>query len=113
MADGDNAADLVISNRDYADSQPAAQTTRWADTNTASGLRAGGESLAKSGQAMMASARADAAANANRPSSIPGYRKGGTVRKTGLAKVHRGELVIPKNKARKVKKLLKRKSGRG
>ncbi len=32
---------------------------------------------------------------------IPNYRKGGKVKKTGLALVHKGERVIPKEKSRK------------
>lgn len=34
----------------------------------------------------------------------PSYKKGGTVKKTGLALVHKGEKVIPKNKVEKKKK---------
>jgi hypothetical protein len=31
----------------------------------------------------------------------PGYKKGGTVKKTGLAKVHKGERVLTKKQAKK------------
>ena len=39
--------------------------------------------------------------------SIPMYKNGGRVRKTGLAKVHKGEVVLTKNAAKTLKKLLK------
>lgn len=35
------------------------------------------------------------------------YKNGGRVRKTGLAKVHKGEVVLTKNAAKTLKKLLK------
>jgi hypothetical protein len=38
--------------------------------------------------------------------SPPSYAKGGKVRKTGLAKVHKGEFVLTKKKATALKKLL-------
>ena len=41
------------------------------------------------------------------PNPIPGYRKGGRVRKTGLALVHKGEYVITASTAKSLKKLLK------
>ena len=39
-------------------------------------------------------------------SPIPGYKKGGKVRKTGVALVHRGEVVLTAAKVRALKKLL-------
>lgn len=36
------------------------------------------------------------------------FKKGGKVKKTGVAKVHKGEHVIPKHKVKKVKKILNR-----
>ena len=41
--------------------------------------------------------------------SIPMYKKGGTVKKTGIALVHKGELIIPASKVKAVKKLMKKK----
>lgn len=38
--------------------------------------------------------------------SIPTFKKGGVVKRTGLARVHKGELVIPANKAKSLRKLL-------
>ena len=40
------------------------------------------------------------------PNPIPGYAKGGIVRRTGIAKVHKGELVITAKQAKALKKLL-------
>lgn len=34
-------------------------------------------------------------------SDVPEYKRGGRVRKTGLAKVHRGEYVIPAKRGKK------------
>ena len=41
---------------------------------------------------------------------LPGYKKGGTIKKTGLALVHKGEKVIPKKDAKKVKIKVTKKS---
>ena len=38
---------------------------------------------------------------------VPAFKNGGRVRKTGLAKVHKGEVVLTKNAAKTLKKLLK------
>jgi hypothetical protein len=99
----------------YAASSSSAPTTPFKDTRLGKGLAAGGKSLSQSGQDMISGARDQAAANANRQTTVPlpSYRKGGRVKKTGPAKLHRGEVVVPKKKAREAKKLLKkRKSGR-
>jgi len=42
----------------------------------------------------------------NSPNPIPGYKKGGKVRRTGLARVHRGEVVLTKSAAKTLRKLL-------
>lgn len=39
---------------------------------------------------------------------IPSYKKGGKIKATGLAKVHKGERVIPKAKVAKVEKLMRK-----
>jgi hypothetical protein len=41
------------------------------------------------------------------PNPIPGYKKGGKVRRTGLARVHRGEVVLTASAAKSLRKLLK------
>jgi hypothetical protein len=40
------------------------------------------------------------------PNPIPGYAKGGRVRRTGIARVHKGEVVLTKSAAKTLKKLL-------
>jgi hypothetical protein len=40
------------------------------------------------------------------PNPIPGYKKGGKVKKTGLAVVHKGEVVLTASQAKMLKKLL-------
>ncbi len=39
---------------------------------------------------------------------IPGFKKGGTVKKTGLARVHKGELVITAAAHKALKKIMKK-----
>jgi hypothetical protein len=41
------------------------------------------------------------------PNPIPGYRKGGKVKRTGLARVHKGEVVLTASSAKTLRKLLK------
>lgn len=48
-------------------------------------------------------ASADAYAS---PNPIPGFKKGGKVKRTGLAKVHKGELVLTAAMTKKLHKLL-------
>ena len=48
-------------------------------------------------------ASADAYAS---PNPIPGFAKGGKVKRTGLAKVHKGELVLTAAMTKKLHKLL-------
>ena len=40
------------------------------------------------------------------PNPIPGYRKGGRVKRTGIARLHKGEVVLTKTAAKTLKKLL-------
>lgn len=40
------------------------------------------------------------------PNPIPGYRKGGRVKRTGLARVHKGEVVLTASAAKSLRKLL-------
>jgi len=72
------------------------------------GLRAGGSSLSSSGRSMMS----DAGAQASSRIGPVQYHKGGKVRKTGNARLKKGERVIPKGKRKKVERLMKR-SGMG
>jgi len=41
------------------------------------------------------------------PNPIPGYRRGGKVKRTGIARVHKGEVVITASAAKTLRKLLK------
>ena len=40
------------------------------------------------------------------PNPIPGYKTGGRVKRTGLARVHKGEVVLTKSAAKSLRKLL-------
>ena len=40
------------------------------------------------------------------PNPIPGFRTGGRVRRTGIAKVHKGEVVLTASTAKSLRKLL-------
>ena len=40
------------------------------------------------------------------PNPIPGYKKGGKVKRTGLARVHKGEVVLTASTAKSLRKLL-------
>ena len=54
--------------------------------------------------------RASAISQSIRPVS---YKRGGTVRKTGLARLHKGEVVVPRSKVKRVKKALRRAGRKG
>ncbi len=66
---------------------------------------AAGRSLNQSGQDALSSVRQEAASAVERMQS---YKRGGKVRKTGPAKLHRGELVIPRGKVKRVKEALRK-----
>lgn len=83
------------------------------DSRLKKGLQSGGRSVSESGQSMIDGAR-DEAASSIRPVQ---YKRGGKVRKTGRAIVHKGERVIPRGKVKRVERMMKRsgmrmKSGR-
>ena len=40
------------------------------------------------------------------PNPIPGYKKGGRVKRTGLARVHKNEVVLPVGVVKSLKKLM-------
>jgi translation initiation factor 2B subunit (eIF-2B alpha/beta/delta family) len=42
----------------------------------------------------------------NSPNLIPGYKKGGRVKRTGIARLHKGEVVLTASAAKTLKKLL-------
>jgi hypothetical protein len=49
---------------------------------------------------------APAPAPKGKAAKIPSYKKGGKIRRTGLAMVHKGERMIPKTKVAKVEKAM-------
>jgi hypothetical protein len=84
-----------------------ADSSPWKDSKTARAIGAAGSSLSQSGQQEIDDSRNEAASNIHAVS----YKRGGKVRKTGLARLHKGEYVVPRNKVRKVKRAMRR-SGR-
>ena len=67
-------------------------------------IGAAGRSLSASGQSMMDDSRNEAASSVHAVQ----YQRGGKVRKTGMAKVHRGERVIPASKVKRVEKMMRK-----
>ena len=66
-------------------------------------------SAIKSGAQMLVGKQAGQAINKRVVGAITGesFKKGGKVHKTGLAKVHRGEVVLTASQAKSLKKVLK------
>jgi hypothetical protein len=83
------------------DSSSSSSSTR---DKVKSGAKAAGRSLSESGQSMMSDARSEAASRVGPVS----YRRGGKVRKTGMAKLHRGERVVPRGKVKRVEKMMRK-----
>lgn len=95
------------------DSSAQSDDSGFKGSRTAKALTQGGKALSKSGSEMIESSREQAASNMDRqtPLNLPSYRKGGKVRKTGPARLHKGELVVPRKKVRKVKRAMKKSRG--
>ena len=85
----------------------SSSSTPWKDSRTASALSAAGSSLSRSGQDMIDDSRNEAASSIHPVS----YKRGGKVKRTGLARLHKGEVVVPRNKVKKYRKAMRR-SGR-
>jgi hypothetical protein len=83
-------------------------STSWRDSKAAKGMRKGGRGVAAAGQDMIASARDDAAASIHPVQ----YHRGGKVRKTGVARLKKGERVIPVSKVKKVDRMMKKRGMR-
>lgn len=83
-------------------------STRWKDSKGAAASRAAGSALSSSGSSMLSDSAREAASNVHAVQ----YKRGGKVRKTGPAIVHRGERVIPRSKVKKVDRMMKRKGMR-
>lgn len=86
------------------DTSTSTSTKRWKDSTAAKATRSAGESLSSSGQSMMDSSRSEAASNIHAVS----YKRGGKVRKTGPANLHKGERVVPRGKVKAVEKSMRR-----
>jgi len=83
---------------------PPKDKGRWKDSKGAGALSKAGSGMQAAGQSMMDRSAEEAA---SRVGPVQ-YRKGGKVRKTGPAIVHRGERVIPRGKVKRVERLMKR-----
>jgi hypothetical protein len=105
MANGDTDSYRSLG-QNVSDSQRQIQQGK--DSRGSGGLRAGlkaaGSSLSSSGSQMTDDARYE---EASRIGPVA-YKRGGKVRKTGGAIVHKGERVIPKKKVKRVEKMMRK-----
>jgi hypothetical protein len=89
-------------------SDTSSQTSKWdsdrKNSPTRKAVRSAGSSLSASGDRMIADSRDEAASNVHAVQ----YKRGGKVRKTGPAVVHKGERVISAGKRKKVDRMMKR-----
>ena len=90
------------------DSTSGPKKKRWSQSGAGRTLSAAGSSLSSSGSQMIDDSRYEAASRIGPVS----YKKGGRVKRTGLAKLHRGELVVPRKKVKRVKRAMKRMKAR-
>jgi hypothetical protein len=98
-----------------ADSNNGSDTTsKSGDSKRSAALKAFGQSAQESGQRMLQASQEQSARAADSRTSDPGlterqmakpdsYRRGGKVRKGGMARLHKGERVLTKKQARRVK----------
>lgn len=77
---------------------------RWKDSKGAGALR-GAAAGSQAGTAMLERSAEDAS---SRIGPVASFKRGGKVRKTGLANLHKNERVIPSGKRKKVERLMKR-----
>ncbi len=98
---GNYTSDPTVPGSSVSTTSGPSQKKRWKDTRTARGISAAGSSLSQSGQDEMDRASSD------RITPVA-YRKGGRVRKTGPAVVHKGERVIPAGKVKRVEKMMRK-----
>ncbi len=76
-------------------------STPWKKSRTAGAMRSAGSSLSRSGEDMMDRASSE------RITPVQ-FKRGGKVRKTGIAKVHKNERVIPAGKVKRVEKMMRK-----
>ena len=86
--------------KNYMKKNPSASTVK---LGSQTGRTYNASKVAAGDKGTMARMRAGIKAD----SKLKGYKKGGMVKKTGKAKVHKGEMVVPKKKVKKVKKAMK------
>ena len=99
---------------DSSGQTPSASSGSSGSSRLKKAIGSAGRSLSSSGQSMMADSGREAASNVHAVS----YKRGGKVRKTGGANLHKGERVIPRGKVKKVERMMRKskmrmKSGRG
>jgi hypothetical protein len=97
---------MVMQGYDSYDSGSSSSdsSSRWKDSKGASAARSGGSGLAAAGQRMMSDSAEESARNIHPVS----YKKGGRVKRTGLARLHKDEYVVPRNKVKRMKKAMRR-----
>ena len=71
------------------------------DRGWKAGAKAAGKSLLQSGQDELDRAASDRITPVS-------YKKGGRVKRTGSANLHKGERVIPKSKVKRVEKMMRK-----
>lgn len=86
----------------------SSDNSRWKSSKSAGAARTGGSGLAAEGQRLMSGAADEAARNVHPVQ----YKRGGKVRRTGRAVVHKGERVIPRSKVKRVEKMMRGKKMR-
>lgn len=91
-------------------STASSSSSGWKGSRAQKGTSKAGAGLSAAGQKMIEGSREEAMANMDRqaPVNLPSYRHGGKVRKTGLARLHKGEKVIPRGKVKKVERRMKK-----
>jgi SLT domain-containing protein len=77
--------------------------SRWKDSKGAAASRAAGSALSSAGSGMMSDSAREAASNVHAVS----YKRGGKVKRTGLARLHKGEVVVPRGKVKRMKKAMR------
>ena len=83
----------------------SSSSSSWRDSKGAGVARTAGMGLSDAGRSMMSSAADESIRQVQ-------YKRGGKVRKTGSATVHKGERVIPRSKVKRVEKLMRGKKMR-
>lgn len=91
------------------DSNDAQESKKKEPTRTQKGLRAAGKAMREQGQrtlervAAEASARSDERSPNSQPRyvNVDSYKRGGKVRKTGEARLHKGEMIMKRGKKKR------------